>query len=226
MKLFSIELEGLNVPEKTEYLKAKSKKIIENMLYQANKIPTSDYYGYTSIKVTEIDEVPVAELRTITINLPDESFIKKLENKLVYHSKSITSIKNKIRELRGDYDNPEKYNFIFSCKKHDSCSIYKKIHSPKIVHRKESPYNTEIKCSTNIFNTLGLRGKFNDLGRFTSFRYNNVKLCFKPIITCNYVGCNVATYGDCTNHYKCNICNNTHMTKKEVKRLKLMESKK
>ena len=142
LKLFFIQLEGPHVPCRREYLKAKSKEFVRETLYNAAKYDTSDYFGYTKIDIKEVDEVSVPELRAITISFPEE--IKKLENKIVYHKKSIRAIKDTIHEKRGDYDNPYKYFWIEECTIHDNCEIYQKRRSLKIIHRHYTP-NT--KCT-------------------------------------------------------------------------------
>ncbi len=133
-KLFFIECSGPNVPYKTEYLKAESKQAVEKSLYNAAKYETSNYYGYRKFKVLEVDEVSVPELRSIEIDIEPKEEIKRLEGKIVYHSKSIRSIKDKIHEIRGDKCTKPVAEYGGcggTCLLHYKCKVCKKIYLTK-----------------------------------------------------------------------------------------------
>ena len=93
-----------------------------------------DYYGYTKVTVREATEEPIPELLSIEIPDPPKD-VKELENKICYHSKSIRELKNTIHEIRGDYDNPDKYSWTHTCKEHGNCEIYQKKSSLKNTER-------------------------------------------------------------------------------------------
>ena len=107
------------------------------------KSQQSEYYKYDN--VTILKDFTFNEIITVTVDfdLPIEPMIKKLEGKIIGCIKRIKSdtalmeqTKTLIKELRGDYDNPNKYTHLGNCAKHKNCNLYRKGQSDVIIHRK------------------------------------------------------------------------------------------
>ena len=47
-----------NLSERKEYIRCKSKKVLENSIMNCFNLDTTEYFGYTNIRVTEVKDVP------------------------------------------------------------------------------------------------------------------------------------------------------------------------
>jgi len=79
-KLFKCKLSSniRELADKTEYLRCKSKKILENMFTPSFNSVYSEYFGYTKAEVTEMKISDFPEVMTMKINCTTNSTTIKM----------------------------------------------------------------------------------------------------------------------------------------------------
>ena len=181
---------------------------------------SNNHQSFTQLTKSQINKI-------INVNKKE---IKKLESTIVYHNKSIQAIKDHIHEKRSDYDN---YIEVGDCGKHKNCKLYNKPNSTKHIHRRipkqnwRSSYfpdidfkfsrdliNIPVTQNVNQISNLDFTKPLTDFNIDNHIILNPGKICTKKIIACKQgVGC--------SRHYRCKICYNIHLTKKETRRQRI-----
>lgn len=77
-KLFKCNLSSniRELADKTEYLRCKSKKILEDMFTRSFNFEHSEYFGYNKVKISEMKISDFPEIMTIKINCTENSTTK------------------------------------------------------------------------------------------------------------------------------------------------------
>lgn len=127
---------NLSIPEKIEYLKCKTFEELKSGAKQWIKSQHSEYYKYDHVEIQKdftFDEIITVK---VDLDLPTKSQIISLEGKLQYHKQATKKIKVLIHEMRGDYDNPNKYTHLGNCAVHKNCNLYQKGQTDVVIHRR------------------------------------------------------------------------------------------